>query len=145
MPPLTQDEIESFLNQPLIAKLCSFNEDGTIHASLVYYKHENGLIWMAIQDISHKVRNIKRNNKVTVLIDSQEPPFKCVLIYGKAELDYEDVNQKRIIILDKYMPRDKAQELTQDLAHVWKPVIICVFPERIILFDYAKEPPPGAP
>lgn len=68
-----------------------------------------------------------------------------MLIYGKGELDYENVNQKRITLLEKYMPRDKALELTQDLDRVWKPVIICVFPQRIISFDYAKEPPPGAP
>ncbi len=46
------------------------------------------------------------------IIDSQKPPFKCVMIYRKAELDYLDVNQKLILILEKYMSRDKAQELT---------------------------------
>ncbi|MFM8426333.1 MAG: hypothetical protein ACKOBL_14285, partial [Chloroflexota bacterium] len=31
MPPLTEEEITIFLNQPLIAKLGTLNDDGTIH------------------------------------------------------------------------------------------------------------------
>jgi hypothetical protein len=35
----------------------------------------------------------------SILIDITAVPFKGVLIYGKAELDYEDIVSKRIAIL----------------------------------------------
>ena len=58
-------------------------------------KYQDGQILMATQDVSRKIRNIKRNNNVTVLIDTTEVPFKGALIYGTAELDYESVELRR--------------------------------------------------
>jgi hypothetical protein len=39
----------------------------------------------------HKVRNIKNNPQVTLLIDNQTPPGRAFLFMESAELDYEDV------------------------------------------------------
>ena len=60
---------------------------------------------MATQEPSRKIRNIKRNKNVTVLIDKTEFPFKGALIYGTAELDYEDVIAKRIAIFERRLSR----------------------------------------
>jgi hypothetical protein len=59
------------------------------------------------------VRNIKRNSHVSVLIDTTEVPFKGALIYGRAELDYEDVIPERVAIFEKRL----TQKPSQDLRH----------------------------
>ena len=107
MPPLTQDEIATFLSQPLIARLGTINEDGTIHIAPVIFKYEKGEFIIGTQNANRRIRNIKRSPKVTLLIDDPTPPFKAVLVYGKAELDYDDVIQKRIAIFEKYNPKSK--------------------------------------
>ena len=84
MPSLTQDEIEIFLSRPLIARLGTINEDGTIHIAPIYFKYEKGEFILGTQKVSRRVRNIKRNPNVTLLIDDTNPPYKAVLIYGKA-------------------------------------------------------------
>jgi nitroimidazol reductase NimA-like FMN-containing flavoprotein (pyridoxamine 5'-phosphate oxidase superfamily) len=138
MPPLTQEETESFLKEGHIAKLGSFNEDGTIHLAPAYYMYEGGSILLGTQMVSRKVRNIRRNNNVSVLIDNYEPPFKGVLIYGKAELDTDDVVAKRTSLFENYMPSDEAAGLAHGLADQFEPVIIRVRPERIVSYDYNK-------
>lgn len=138
-PPFTQDELEAFLNEAPLARLCSTNPDGTIHIAPVYFKYDNGDIVMGTQDISRKVRNIKRNPKVTLLIDNQSPPWKGVLIYGEAELDYEDVIAKRVSIFERYMPAENARKFAVDLANNYVPVIIRVKPKRIVSYDYSKQ------
>ena len=137
-PPFAPDEIESFLERPLIAKLCTHNEDGTIHIAPIWFKYENGELWFGTQEVTRKVRNIRRNTNVSVVIDTTDPAIQGVLISGKAELDYDDVIAKRVSIFEKYMPPEQAGGLARNLAAQWKPVIIRVKPERIVSFDYAK-------
>src|SRR5262245_4785803 len=97
-PPLTDDQQTTFLQQAPIARLGTLNPDGTIHIVALWFRYDNGDIVFGTQDMSNKVRNIRHNPNVTVLIDSEGPPPKGVLIYGHAELDYEDVIAKRILL-----------------------------------------------
>ena len=138
-PPFTQDELTAFLNEAPIARLSSMNANGTIHIAPVYFKYDHGDIIMGTQDGTHKVRNIKRNPKVTLLIDNQSPPWKGVLIYGEAELDYMDVIAKRIAIFERYMPTENARKFAEDLASTFVPVIIRVKPTHIVSYDYSKQ------
>ena len=139
-PPFANiQEIETFLEKPLLAKLCSHNPDGTIHVAPIYFKFAGGEFLLGSQDQSRKVRNIKRDNNVTVLIDSFDPVIQAVLAYGDAYLDYEDVIAKRVEILEKYYPsRAEAKSFAERLARNWKIVIIRVKPTRIVTFDYCK-------
>lgn len=138
-PPFTQDELVAFLNEAPVARLSSLNTDGTIHIAAVYFKYDNGDILIGTQDITRKVRNIKHNPNVTVLIDNQAPPWKGVLIYGDAELDYEDVIAKRAAIFERYMPAENALKFATELASSYTPVVIRVKPRRVISYDYSKQ------
>ena len=70
LPAMTDEELVSFLEQAQFSRLGTINEDGTIHIAPIFFKYEDGQILMATQEPSRKIRNIKRNNKVTVLIDT---------------------------------------------------------------------------
>jgi nitroimidazol reductase NimA-like FMN-containing flavoprotein (pyridoxamine 5'-phosphate oxidase superfamily) len=138
LPALTEDELVSFLDQAQFARLGTLNEDGTIHITPIFFKYKDGQILMATQDPSRKIRNIKRNNHVTVLIDKAEVPFKGALIYGTAELDYEDVIQKRIAIFEKRLSREDAETYARRLSKKWQCVIVRITPVHIASFDYSK-------
>ena len=138
-PPFTTDELEEFLNEAPIARLGTLNPDGTIHIAALWFRYKNGEIIIGTQDKTNKIRNIKQNSNVSVLIDIEGPPLKGVLIYGRAELDYEDVLAERIAIFEKHMSREEARELAHRLASEFAPVIIRIKPERMSSYDYAKE------
>jgi PPOX class probable F420-dependent enzyme len=139
MPPLTSDELVAFLNEAPIARFSSMNPDGTIHTAPVYFRYDNSDILIGTQEMTRKVRNSRRNPNVTVLIDNQAPPYKGVVIYGEAELDYEDVIAKRVAIFERYMPTETAQQFAVGLANSYVPVIIRVKPTRVISYDYSKQ------
>lgn len=139
-PPFANNnEIETFLKKPLIARLSSHNEDGTIHMAPVYYLYENGEFWLGTQERSRKVQNIHRDKRVTLLIDQVEPVLQAVLAYGEAALDYEDVVSKRIKILERYyeIPA-QAKAFVEKLTRAWQTVILHVRPTRLVTFDYTK-------
>lgn len=136
--PMTFEEVETFLAQPLIAKLSTHNRDGTIHLVPIWFKYRNGEVFLGTQEISQKVQNIKRDSRVTVLVDTTEPRLKGVVVYGNAELEYEDVIPIRTTIFEKYMDPADASGLADRLANTWTPVVIRIKPDRIVSFDYSK-------
>jgi PPOX class probable F420-dependent enzyme len=146
---MAPEEMESFLARPLIAKLCTHNPDGSIHIVPIWFRYANGEILLGTQEISQKIQNIKRDNRVTLLVDTTEPRLGGVIMYGAAELDFDDVIPTRISIFEKYMDADRAPELATRLASQWKPVIVRIKPQRVITFDYSKgfglSPGPDSP
>ena len=138
LPSMTEEELVSFFDETTFARLGTINHDGTIHIAPIFFKYCDGQILMATQDPSRKVRNIKRNNKVSVLIDTIDVPFKGALIYGTAELDYDDVIDKRVAIFERRLPRGQAETYARRLSGKWKCVIIRITPQQIASFDYSK-------
>ena len=139
-PPLTSEEIESMLRENYIARICTHNRDGTIHVAPVSYKYMNGQIVIISHASTRKTRNIKRNDDVTVLIDTQ-PTIKGVLIYGKAEIDSDNVYEQAVSVMEAYagdMSKDKVQRFTRAFLDAIKCVIVKVTPKRIISFDHTK-------
>lgn len=137
-PPMTADEVGAFLATAPIARLASYNADGTIHLAPAWFLYDEGHVLIGTQRISCKARNVAAEPQVTVLVDDPEPPFKGVIIYGAAQVDQEDAAAKRAPIFAKYMPRERAEELAHGLAEQFDPVIIRVRSERMISYDYAK-------
>jgi hypothetical protein len=77
---------------------------------------------------------------VTVLIDTQNP-IKGVLIYGKAEVDYDNVYEQAVSVNEAYasdMPKDKVKRFTRAFLDAIECVIVKVTPKRIITFDHTK-------
>ena len=136
--PFTDDEVEDFLTRSLIAKLCTHNEDGTIHIAPLWFKYDNGEMLLGTQEVTRKVQNIKQNQDVTVLVDTHDPTLQAVIMRGRATLDYEDVIPKRIAIFEKYMGPEEAVGLANQIASAWEPVVIRVKPEQMTSFDYSK-------
>jgi len=138
LPALNEHELVSFLEKAQFARLGTFNQDGSIHIAPIFFLFDNGQILMATQEPSRKVRNIKRNNRVSVLVDTTDIPFIGALIYGIAELDYQDVITKRIAIFEKRLSREDAETYARRLSGKWECVIIRITPTQITSFDYAK-------
>ena len=137
-PTMAEEEVVSLFEEALFARLGTINEDGTIHMAPVFFKYQEGEIQIATQDPSRKIRNIKRNNNVSVLIDISDVPFRAALIYGTAELDYDDVISKRIAIFERTRSWEEAEDYARKLSDKWECVIVCVTPKRIASFDYSK-------
>ncbi len=137
-PPLTQEELVEFLGAMPVAALASHNPDGTIHVAPVWFQYVDGDILLGTQAISRKVRNIELDPDVTVMIDSREPPYRGVMIYGTATLDTDDLVAKRIEIFARFMPRPDADGLANGLAARYQPAVIRVHPTRFASWDYSK-------
>ncbi len=142
-PHLTEEEIESFVEKSNIARFCSLNADGTIHAVPVWYSYLDKKIVVATPVASRKAKNVRRNGNVTILIDESETRGiwpKGVVIYGEAEMDANSLELDEFTRLcEKYILGGKAGDYARGLLGLTKWVKIAVTPKRMASFDYMKD------
>jgi hypothetical protein len=78
-----------------------------------------------------------------VLVDTLDP-LRGILIYGSAEIDYENVYEQVLTINETSpafigMPKEKLERITKAYVDTFKSVIVKVTPKHIITFDYSKD------
>lgn len=78
--------IESFLAEPRILVLTANRGDREPLAAPVWYEYRDRrfLIWTGLR--SGKVAVLRRNPAVTLLVQSETPPYKAVLVRGTVQI-----------------------------------------------------------
>ena len=104
----------------LTGKLATVKKDGSSHVVPIWFildhvvVHDNnsGDIIFTTGSTSVKARNIQRDNRVSICIDDQIPPFSFVTVYGIAKI--QRVNHNELLkwatkIAERYMGKDNAE------------------------------------
>jgi PPOX class probable F420-dependent enzyme len=94
MSEMSKTQIRRFLNKgTFTGKLATVKKDGSSHVVpiwfvLDYRNNEDylGNIYFTTFIGSVKAENIQRNNRISMCIDDQTPPFSFVTIHGTAKL-----------------------------------------------------------
>lgn len=74
-----------FLSRNELCRLATIGKDGMPHLVPVCYIFKENKLYIVSDPETAKVRNVKRDKRVTLLVD-QYQPNKAVLIYGEAEI-----------------------------------------------------------
>lgn len=100
--PVTQSEVEKFLESKLNIQLATIDEEGypNIQPVWFYYDKASGKMYTGTQKGTKKIQNIRRNpDKIYFSIDDENFPYKGVKGRGEATIS-EDI-QKNIPIIEK--------------------------------------------
>ncbi|MGO9646117.1 MAG: pyridoxamine 5'-phosphate oxidase family protein [Candidatus Bathyarchaeia archaeon] len=145
---MSKEEIRKFLSLPNIAKLATTNPDGSPQISPVWFYSERNTISISTYKKAAKVRNIRPNATVSLLIDSSKGGLKLkgVLVRGSANL-IEGTECNKIVksIYNKYLPTritrtSKATAAFKKRMNRESDSSICIriTPETISTWDYGK-------
>ena len=121
MTEMSKAEIGRFLMQgTFTGKLATVKKDGSSHVVPIWFVLDNrnsrgrkiGDIILTTGDTSVKAQNIQRDNRVSICIDDQTPPFSFVTIFGIAKI--HPYKQKEVLrwatkIAERYMGKDNAE------------------------------------
>src|SRR6187200_2808804 len=100
MAEMSEKEIRKFLMQgTFTGKLATVKKDGSSHVAPIWFvldgSNKNGSSDKRDDDIifttsstSVKAKNIERDNRVSICIDDQTPPYSFVIVYGIAKIHH---------------------------------------------------------
>jgi PPOX class probable F420-dependent enzyme len=144
---LTDAEIEDFLGSQMKVQVATVGPDGAPHLTTLFYVLDEGRIVFWTYGSSQKVRNLRRDPRVTCLVEDGVDYFELrgVSITGKAEL-VRDPDRIRAIgsaVAARMVGADSFEELgeigrTQVERQVSKRVGVVVHPEHIATWDHHK-------
>ena len=113
MKRMTEDEAWAFLakgSRP--ASFASVRADGRPHAVPTWYALDGRELVFTTWHATVKAANLRREPRVSVLVQDPEPPYDYVMVEGQAELidDLRLCRQVSTALGAKYMGADRAEE-----------------------------------
>jgi PPOX class probable F420-dependent enzyme len=145
---MTEQELAAYLKKSQTITICSINKDGTPHPMPMWFGVEpDGAVVMTTFTKSQKIRNIERDPRVTLLVESGGAVYanlKGVVIYGRAELirDTDRVVDILTRVSTKTLdnPDDETREGVRAAVRGTAPkrTGIRVRPEKIVSWDHSK-------
>jgi PPOX class probable F420-dependent enzyme len=141
MTEMSKKEIRKFLVQgTLTGKLATVKKDGSPHLVPIWFtldssnSNSNGDIIFTTNSMSFKAKNIRRDNRVSICIDDQTPPFSFVTVYGRAKTQQYKPNELvkwATKIAGRYMGRENAKSYGKRNSAEGE-LLVRVKPTRII-------------
>lgn len=77
---------KQFVEQARIGRLVTIGPDSAPHVAPIWYVYDDGAFLILTDKTSLKVKNIKRDPRVVLCIDDEQPPYHYVIARGEASL-----------------------------------------------------------
>jgi PPOX class probable F420-dependent enzyme len=120
MTEMSKAEIARFLmRDTFTGKLATVKKDGSSHVVPIWFaldkgkgRNKVGNIIFTTGDTSVKANNIQRDNRVSICVDDQRPPYSFITIYGTAKI--YPYREKEVLkwatrIAERYMGKKNAE------------------------------------
>lgn len=143
---LTDEEITDYLKSSRTMILVSNGKDGYPHPMpMWYWVDDEGIVYMTTFRKSQKINNIKRDPRVSLLVESGDAyqELKGLVIYSDAEI-IDDIEYTAEIMFNLSVARGDAQSGQQEMIHdamkktAEKRVVMKFKPNRIVSWDHSK-------
>ena len=147
---MTKDEVDAYLQSKLTVVINSIGRDGVPHPAPMWFAVEDdGAIVMTTFTKSQKIQNLKRDPRVTLLLEDGTvyAELRGVIMYGTAELE-EDIDAV-VAILAAIGRRDSGDaagaanalseaEQAGVRAQAKKRTAIRIRPTKVVSWDHRK-------
>ena len=143
MAEMSKKEIRKFLMQGTFkGKLATVKKDGSSHIVPIWFVLNGGNkkssggddIIFTTNSTSVKAKNIQRDNRVSICVDDQTPPFSFVTVHGTAKIHHykqDELFRLASKIAQRYMGKDNAEDYGRRNSTQGE-VLVRIKPTRII-------------
>jgi PPOX class probable F420-dependent enzyme len=143
---LSDQEIADFLDEQRVVNVCTIGRDGWPHVTALWYVIRDSEPWIYTYAKSQKVRNLERDDRATLLVESghEYQELRGVMLKTRAELhpDIETVASVAEQLFQRYQgERDLAiDDATREAlrAQAAKRVAIRFHVEETASWDHSK-------
>jgi PPOX class probable F420-dependent enzyme len=139
---MTEDEVATFIDEGRTATMATVGPDGTPHLVAMWYAVVDGQIWFETKAKSQKVRNLRRDDRITCLIEDGRTydELRGVSVEGRAVIseDAGEIWRVGVSVWERYHGpyTDEARPLVELMMN--KRVVVRVDARRVRSWDHHK-------
>jgi PPOX class probable F420-dependent enzyme len=123
-------KVEKFLKGKYFGKLATTMKDGSPHVTPIWYMLEDGKVFVNTTTSRVKYFNIKRDNRVCLLVDDGYPH---VIMFGKARMAKErDANKDIETLAIRYTGPQAGRKAARERYWKQERATIEITPERVV-------------
>lgn len=130
------EDLDGFLEEPLVAVLATHRPDGTVLLSPVWHEWRGGgfNVWAGADDV--KTRHVRRDPRASIVVAESESPLRGVEVRCTAVIVVEEAHEIAVRIASRYIgPEKGAAYVGSDGNHT----IIRLEPGDLRIWDFADE------
>ena len=135
MQKMVEEEWRRFAaDGPKTGKLSTIGFEGKPHCVPVWWIFEGDNLVFMTMEASQKARNIERDARVSLTVDSEEFPYDFVTIEGTAQIKHvplDDLFEISQAIAFRYVPAGRVDEFAARNA-VEGEVVVIITPQKVI-------------
>jgi PPOX class probable F420-dependent enzyme len=134
---LAVDDLDGFLEEPLVAILATLRPDGSVLLSPVWHEWRDAgfNVWTGADDV--KARHIRRNTHASIVVAESALPMRGVEVRAEAQLLEEGAEETAIRIATRYIGAERGRAYVESGGggHV----IVRLEPGELRAWDFADE------
>ena len=140
VPHLSEKDLKELLSKPMVAKIATTSAKGDVRITPIWFGAEDGSLVMNTFENSQLVRNLKRNPRCSMVIDSVEWPYTGVHMWGAATVEgpENDVEGIGRLFAPYVGSPEGAKEYAKTLIGWGKRVYVRFRPERSVTWDFRQ-------
>ncbi|MEU5340236.1 MULTISPECIES: PPOX class F420-dependent oxidoreductase [unclassified Streptomyces] len=124
------DSVRALLDGKNFAGVATLGPGGAPQNSVVWFKREGDTVLFSSTDGRQKIRNLRRDPRISVSVYDLADPYTSVEIRGTAEILPDEGKRLPYELSHKYLGIDPPEEKDDEVR-----VIVRVVPERIVGFS----------
>ncbi|WP_328693676.1 PPOX class F420-dependent oxidoreductase [Streptomyces phaeochromogenes] len=124
------DSVRALLDGKNFASVATLGPGGAPQNSVVWFKREGDTVLFSSTDGRQKIRNLRRDPRISISVYDLANPYTSVEIRGTAEILPDEGKRLPYELSHKYLGIDPPEEKEDEVR-----VIVRVVPERIVGFS----------
>ncbi|MCX4550005.1 PPOX class F420-dependent oxidoreductase [Streptomyces sp. NBC_01387] len=131
MSAVLSDELKKLLDGPVFVSIATIQPDGSPQVSPVWVKRDGNDVLISTTVDRRKEKNLRRDPRVTVLVQPADNPYAYAEIRGTATLTTEGSQELIDELSQKYQGKSYA-EFNPDSAHDGPRVVVRITPRKVV-------------
>ncbi len=130
------EDLDGFLEEPLVAVLATHRADGTVLLSPVWHEWRDGgfNVWAGAEDV--KTRHVRRDPRASIVVAESVPPLRGVEVRCAAGIVEDGAHGTAVRIASRYIGPEKGAAY---VGPAGDHVIIRLEPGDLRVWDFADE------
>ena len=135
MSKLDRTQIDEFLAAPRIAHVTTLEADGSPHTAPVWYEWKDGTFIIFTPKSSHKLTNLKSDDRITISVASEDEPYRYVVGLGRAIVSDDRSLDVSTAVASRYKGAGAHEFIEDNFSADNTPTLVTLVPDRLLTFQ----------
>jgi PPOX class probable F420-dependent enzyme len=135
---LTADDLGDFLLQPITATLATYQADGTVRLSAVWFEWSDGGFSIVIGRDGVMARHLGHDPRASLAVHESAPPWRGIEMRTIAEFTDGPAAETDRRMAVRYLGRDRAEAFAS--AEPEAQILVRLEPGELRAWDFADDP-----